>query len=923
MIFRVSYFVKILMKLSLCFRKKPIVANNFSMSTSMNNRLLQNYLDLSVNSDAKNSLMTTPNKATSEQNLLKLNQKEKPCANPNLNFNSDNIRCSSDNYLASSSNEKKLANCEKKKFESMEFRNMDNFKSKETLQSNENNCKNNASLNTFSTLHGTVNVSDTDLNKMNILLKAFNENFSNRILNAEVGEGEVGDQCDIVSDYEFINKIKTISDKEANTINNNVDDNNDVYQSAKSIMEINRIPSMRRTKYSVSTIATQADMEKGSIIAERKDFKYRNQEMSDVESQILSIEVDLGSEVGGGIYGSINSSDWYNNNRRFNLNPTNNYSNNTNNNNNNNAASLALVPSTSKLSTLTNSFKDRFVSDRKECASVIVNDYSAFKNCLNFQLQAARASNMDSKISKAITTFKPINDNAQQLRNRMIVRISSISSTRSASIKRILTTTEQTMLTTTTTTTTSSSTIENNNSKEKKSSSTLVSSSSVIPLSTVSCSEGLSSTQSFESPTKRQPFFSLHQSSGGGGSIQNETNRNESENASSSSSSSSKHMEPLVYEAYRAAVHQFPNNLYMYLDSVPYFKSCFQDGLLNPNDYKDKVILFDNGKKLKIVNNDSENAPPPAPPPPPPLPPSSSSKLRQSSTLNTILDLNDDSINSSKLEESFNKCYEANATRFKAKRKNENKTRGFCVHENEISDPNTIYSQVETDENETGKSMTDEEEVELEEGKENDSSSATSCASSLANNYKKMPSLNINQSSTSSVEKELASFNLCSNVGVGGGFTSRFNTEKEITFPMATKSSPISGNEDAVLKMSKAERLKKMLEEERKALSLARKETPKYSESKYTIESPRKQKRLKHPLASTPSTNNHNHHYLRRSRDRPKQMISSLFKINKRSELKFEPTNNFNSKNKEDDDSTSSSIAAQKNVRFSDNVSYI
>jgi hypothetical protein len=208
------------------------------------------------------------------------------------------------------------------------------------------------------------------------------------------------------------------------------------------------------------------------------------------------------------------------------------------------------------------------------------------------------------------------------------------------------------------------------------------------------------------------------------------------------------------------------------------------------------------------------------------------------------------------------------------------------VHENEISDPNTIYSQVETDENETGKSMTDEEleEEEAERRKENDSSSVASCASSLANNYKQMPSLNINQSSTSSVEKELASFNLCSNIG---GFTSRFNTERETTFPMATttKASPTGGNEDAIFKMNKAERLKKMLEEERKALSLARKETPKYSENKYTIESPRKQKRLKHPLASTANTNNHhhhNHHFLRRSRDRPKQMISSLFKINKR-----------------------------------------
>ena len=906
------------------FRKKPTEVGNFNMSTSMNNRLLQNYLDLSVNSEAKNSIMSTPNKATSEQNLPKFNKEKNNC-NSNLNsnnFNLPNIRCASDNYLAS--NEKKLAN--EKKFESMEFKSIENYNSKETFQSNENNNKN-ASSHVF----GEINVSDTDLNKMNILLKAFNENLSNKILNE--GDNYVKSQND-VSDYEFSNKM-TICCKNSTNDTNKYEIIGRVaaedYQSAeiskKSIIEINRIPSLRRTKYSVSTIATQADMEKGSIIAERKDFKYRNQEMSDVESQILSIEVDLGSEIGGGggAYGSINS-DWYNNNkenvRRFNLNPSH-YS---------NSNPFALMPSTSKLSTLTNSFKDRFVSGRQECASVIVNDYSAFKNCLNFQLQAARAANMESKneekelkegsaFSKAITTFKPANDFHQQqqhhpLRNRMIVRISSISSTKSASVKRILT--EKTMLTTTTTTTT---TFENN--KEKKSSSTLISSSSVIPLSTISCSEGLSSTQSFESPSKRpsQPFFSLDDQ-------QKEQNENNNKN-----------IEPLVYEAYRAAVmstagvgitsnssslsnsaHQFPNNLYMYLDSVPYFKSCFQDGLF-PDDYKEKVILLDSSKNFRIINNECEvNAPHPPPPPPPPPssthPASSSaSKLRQSSTLNTILDLNDDSINSSKLEESFNKCYEANASRF-VNRKSEN-SKAFRIHENEISDPNTIYSQVETDENETGKSMSEEE---GEEG--NDSRSTLSCASSLA----KKKSSNINQSSTSSVEKELASFNLCPSTS----FTQRFNmtnSERE----MANLA------QDDVLKMSKAERLKKMLEEERKALNLARKDTQKYSaidnygENKYSIDSPRKQKRLRHAPASSYSKlniktpeNQHNHHYLRRPRDRPKQMISSLFKINKRNEIKFEQKiQNQKNVNKDDEDSTSSSIAAQKNVRFADNVSYI
>jgi hypothetical protein len=59
-----------------------------------------------------------------------------------------------------------------------------------------------------------------------------------------------------------------------------------------SKFEINRIPSgNKKVKYSVSTVATQADMNLNSLLAERVDYMYRNQEFSDVESQILSIEV--------------------------------------------------------------------------------------------------------------------------------------------------------------------------------------------------------------------------------------------------------------------------------------------------------------------------------------------------------------------------------------------------------------------------------------------------------------------------------------------------------------------------------------------------------------------------------------------------------------------------------------------------------
>lgn len=59
-----------------------------------------------------------------------------------------------------------------------------------------------------------------------------------------------------------------------------------------SQLEINRIPSnKKKNKYSVATIATQVDMNLNSLICERKDFMYRNQELSDVESQILGIEI--------------------------------------------------------------------------------------------------------------------------------------------------------------------------------------------------------------------------------------------------------------------------------------------------------------------------------------------------------------------------------------------------------------------------------------------------------------------------------------------------------------------------------------------------------------------------------------------------------------------------------------------------------
>ena len=670
------------------------------------------------------------------------------------------------------------------------------------------------------------------------------------------------------------------------------------FQSEKqSVVEINRIPSLKRTKYSVSTIATQADMEKGSILAERKDYKYRNQEMSDVESQILSIEVDLGSET------AYNNSDWYGNNeslRRFGAPSSNPYSNNN--------QICVLQPLSSKLSSLTNSFKDRFVAARrKDCgASVTVNDYSAFKNCLNFQLQAARAANLEatthtetqpnyaleirdstnqaepkkSAFTKTISTFRPLTQHQSQqpVRNRMIVRISSVSSTRSASVKRILT--EETLhqkITTTTQTTTMQ-----NSQCEQKSASTLASSSSLLPHSSSS-----SSTKSQDSsPLKKsaQPFFSLDSATAMRTSDQQ-----------TPSADTEKNIPPMIYEAYQAAVSssslshsvpQFPNSLYMYLDAIPYFRSCLQDGLFSTEDYQDcKAKLVNSASKLKTV-------PPPPPPPPPPQDPpvvAATNKLRLSCS---GLDANDESVDSSKLEESFNKCYEANLFR-----KNKSKpSTEYRVHENEISDPNTIYSQVESDD--TGKSVTSSE----------DASSVSSYASSVdkATRKKELNNkpTNNQSSSTSSVEKELASFNLTPSVG----FSQRFSEDKT----------------------SKAERLKKMLAEEREALNLARKEPHiMEDENKYSVESPRKLNRVvtKTPSVSFSKLNGK----VASIGDKPAQIISNFFKMNKKSDTlhiqqqQKGDTNEVLDDQEEDGDSvsTSSSVAAQKNVRFSDNVSYI
>ena len=132
--------------------------------------------------------------------------------------------------------------------------------------------------------------------------------------------------------------------------NDEKDRNNKRFSNSSLIQEINRIPSFKKLVYSVSSVATQADMENGTFLVERKDYKYRNQKESDVESQIISIEIDLCNEM-------------YEN--KF-------------NNSNSIAKPKEILPSRN--------------DNEKEVAYVKVNDLAAFKNCLNFQLEAAKAA---------------------------------------------------------------------------------------------------------------------------------------------------------------------------------------------------------------------------------------------------------------------------------------------------------------------------------------------------------------------------------------------------------------------------------------------------------------------------------------------------------------------------------------------------
>jgi hypothetical protein len=836
------------------------------MSMSMNNRLLQNYLDLSVNSEAKSSV------STPKSSKNKKNSSSSSSSSPASNKNKENLK----------KNENKNNNncCDESITNEFLFKSKSLYPKKEIITEK------------------TPNEELIDLKQINMTSES-NEN---------------NEEIKLVKNYS--EEYHEEDDEEEE--NDHYDKDN---FDKKSSLEINRIPSIKRHKYSVSTIATQADMDKGSIMAERKDFKYRNQDHSDVESQILSIEVDLCSDV----YASI--ADWYN----------------LKNNNNPN-----LAVQNDKM----NTYMDKFLSARKELASVTVNDYMAFQNCLNFQLQAAR----EAAVATAQSNKNEINNNKYKIefinpekdqinrkdliksssnqqkpaKNRMVLRISSISSSRS-------------------------SFMENKNTDQNKS--------SLVPFNY--------QTQ-FDASTrklKKQPFFRLQSNKNSetpsiitknadstgdftnilayhafGSSDSFQSNSNSSQNSSTLSSSQ--------------ANQSFPNNLYMYLDSVPHLKSYLN---MHDNEIAKQYIE----KLFKLTN--------------------SNDILSKSSFFSAIGQKKNSDSTTEKSDESFNKCYEINKT----KTYNNNKRNMFDEDdENEKiyeNDPNMIYSQVESssnDEQDVNKSPTDSSSSNSGTVSSSNSSnttrsnSLTSSSTSIENakefDIKKQKqeekefliankSSNLISSSDEIIKKEMVSFNLDNNMSKSNNNCSSSDSSKESPTKTNFKtvnylkelfnkksalssssnlsqqneklneSNKISINDSSSLKtptftstfnssptvisslprseinkidlsnLPRAERIKIMLEQERKALDLAKKVDPTFSSSQ-----------------STPSKSNES------NTDFGSGCAGHLNKAFNKQEDNFNVNSNNNENgNSIDCESSSSNATSTKNVRFSDNVSYI
>ena len=886
----------------------------------MNNRLLQNYLDLSLNSEAKNSDHCSPKVSASEKKkLAKLtkaaNEAAAAAANNNNNNNSNDIK------QETHSNESTIGDFE--------------FSGKNLLNGN-NNINNEKQACSNTEKSHSEKIGSNESIEMNQLEQSGVSSSSSSSKDRHHQQKVIKQALHNSSNFNSISGVITgleqnfLHMKAENCAKQEHTYNNPSLAQIESTYEINRIPSMKRPVYSVSTVATQADMDKGTISAERKDFKYRNQDMSDVESQILSIEVDLCSDA----YASI--ADWYQvNNSSIKLN-----SSATGN-------QISIKPSTA-----TGSIKDRYLSARKELASVTVNDYVAFKNCLNMQLQTARETTTTNKTltppkKENSLSLKPINmcqdssadsNQTQPVRNRMIVRIASISSSKSNSTH-----------------------ILDNNNKDTTEHQSLPKQQSILaPFNQIEV------TPSKEEIKLKQPFFSLNK----------DTDASQTTNLSSDNEIklNDKKLSKLIYDAYQNALlangcptkaqdstllHSFPNNLYMYLDSTaPYLKSYLniQENLINSKDCIENLI------KLNIKKYETECRAQQVPPnPPQTIPPHIQQTLKQSSTLNTILDTNE-SQTSSRLEESFLKCYEANA-KLKDEKERQEKQQQQIFRINKFkypTDPNDIYSHVETSTDESESTTNNSNKLSRSNSNSTETSSSStgetiSSASGSSTESSQSPSNSTNTSSSTESSSTIGSLqgksttepttqNKNSQLDSYKYSSSMLSTSSEnvavVKESNMAKTGSYSLNQEEMgklIQVNKADRLKKMLEEERAILEQARKKPPNtaadvYKCSSYTNKiyvddeqqanektTTEENSKSSSSAMATPIINN-----------AVKTKVNETTTNVRKNQFQY-PDEDFSEdynypNNKEfiiEDDDLSSSATGSKNVRFSDDVSYI
>ena len=845
------------------------------MSMSMNNRLLQNYLDLSLNSEAKNSDVCSPKPSGNDKKKQKLAKLAKATAAANQLAQSSNNEALKTTDI--NSNESTIGDFE---FSGKNLLNNDQLKNSQQnsdLQRSAENLPNGESIEM-----NNLEQSETSSSAMSSSSSMSTTNEMSRPLGGKKHQPQSSANFNSISglitgiEQKFMhmraeNTTGLLSQQNSHKIEHAYN-NPSLNPMETSTYEISRIPSVKRPIYSVSTVATQADMDRGTILAERKDFKYRNQDMSDVESQILSIEVDLCSDA----YASI--ADWCHNSSGATSKPmssnNSNYHSNYHHHHHNHHNQFG-----------NGSIKDRYLSARKELASVTVNDYVAFKNCLNMQLQTTTTTTSnETNTLKPVNLIPEINDGVQQsapIRNRMIVRIASISSGKSST----------------------------DNNKQ-------------LAIESAAIKD--------DSPTTTTAIYPL------------------SKNSEVTEADIERKLSKLILEAYQSAIlannsnrssqdstsiiQSFPNNLYMCIGGGDKGESATSKPAATKPDNNNVNFLttkdcIENLIRLnirKLVND----PPPPPPPenqppailqsPPPPLP-----ALKQSSTINTILDANESSQmsqTSSRLEESFMKCYEVNA---KLK-----ETRQLFRLKYQ-PDPNEIYSHVETSsgsESGGGGGGTKLSRSDSNSSSSGESTNSSSSATSTTTSSSSATSTTTTTSSSST-----------STVGSIEMKTDQWHHPSKSVSETSQKNSGSYSLEQAETKqqqppqqqqtpaMSKAERLKKMLEEERAMLELARKKTtndpnpsnpPKCSYTNKVYADDEQIDSSTAPQTTTTSTSN---------KSQPDKQ-HFRFKDEDFSEDYNYPHPHKNMlihEDDDDDDDFSSSATGSKNVRFADDVSYI